>query len=66
MRPAMIPSLMRFMPGVGFRWGMKNGGGGGGGIDGEGFGVGSRGIFLPLDKYPKKRMSIFYTYLKQK
>ena len=33
MRPAMIASPMRFMPGVGMRWVMMNGGGGG--IEGE-------------------------------
>jgi len=29
MRPAMIASPMRFMPGVGMRWVMKDGGGAG-------------------------------------
>jgi hypothetical protein len=40
MRPAMIASLMRFMPGVGFRWVMKMGEVPEPGFRGGGFGVG--------------------------
>jgi hypothetical protein len=40
-RPAMIAGRMKFMPGVGLRWGMKNGEWGGvQDLPGEGFGVG--------------------------